>query len=313
MKAEPAGTTPPLRLFAGVRTAMLILAAVTALAGPAEAQIFARPRAGPSGAPPGTPPAEAEIWPFPPPDPQSWWDEKRPVAPEAADPLGERRLGRGQRLPAVDNGVDAATYRLWGLMPLQWQLLREGEMILEVWVRPARNVRQSIVRITLRSDGHGFVQGRAGFACCEAGIGRRIGFDADLPPEAVKTFLALRDDPLWHTPREVKEVHDPTTTDVVCVSGVGYDLTLLTRSGSRTLHRACDDVAVGQVADALEPTLRAALGHDPRFDVLFHDRIDFSLERQAYRDFVAAGGVLQPRPNSRAQPPGSEPARQPEP
>jgi hypothetical protein len=290
-----------------VRNAILILAAAAALAGSAEAQIFARPRPAQAGPPPGASAAEAEIWPFPPPDPQSWWDDKRPKPSEAADPLGGRRLPRGQRLPAIDNGVDAATYRLWGLMPLQWQLLRGDEMILEVWVRPARNVRQSIVRITVRSDGRGFVQGRAGYACCEAGIGRRIGFDAELPPATTQAMLALGVHPMWSAPREVQQAHDPTTTDVVCVSGVGYDLTLLTRRGSRSLHRACDDVAIGQVADALEPTLRAALGHDARFDILFRNRIDFAAERQAIQDFAASGGVLKAAPNSRAQPPGFEP------
>jgi hypothetical protein len=293
-----------------VRLAILIFAAA-ALAPPAQAQIFARPRPAP-GAPPGTPPAEAEIWPFPAPDPQSWWDDKRPRPSEAADPLGGRRLPRGQRAPVIDNGVEAATYRLWGLMPLQWQLLRDDEMVLEVWVRPARNVRQTIVRITLREDGRGFVQGRAGYACCEADIGRRIGFDAELAPAQTQAFAALRGHPMWSTPREVQQVRDAATTDVVCVSGVGYDLTLLTRSGARSLHRACDDVAVGQAADALEPVLRAALGHDPRLDILFRNRIDFAAERQAYQDFTAAGGVLKAAPTARAQPPGLEPAPQPE-
>ncbi|CAN7584683.1 hypothetical protein LJR225_004379 [Phenylobacterium sp. LjRoot225] len=295
-----------------MRSAILILAAAAALAGPAQAQIFARPRPAQAGPPPGTPPAEADIWPFPAPDPQSWWDDKRPMPSEAADPLGGRRLPRGQRLPVIDNGVEAATYRLWGLMPLQWQLLRGDEMILEVWVRPARNVRQSIVRVTVRGDGRGFVQGRAGYACCEAGVGRRIGFDAELAPEATQSFVVLRGHPMWSTPREVQQVHDASTTDVVCVSGVGYDLTLLTRSGSRSLHRACDDVVVGQAADALEPALRSALGHDPRFDILFRSRIDFGPERQAYLDFTGAGGVLKAAPTSRAQPPGAEPEPQPE-
>ncbi|MDB5445582.1 MAG: hypothetical protein JWQ97_899 [Phenylobacterium sp.] len=296
-----------------MRTAILILLLIVGLAGPASAQLFRRPSATPlAGPPPGTPPAEAEIWPFPPPDPKAWWDDKWPKAPEAADPLGGRRLPRGQRLPVIDNGVDAATYRLWGLMPLQWQLLRGDEMILEVWVRPARNVRQSIVRITVRNDGRGFVQARAGYACCEAGVGRRIGFDAELPAGAAQGFLALRRHPMWGAPREVQAVRNATTTEIVCVAGVGYDLTLLVASGSRTLHRACDDIAVGQAADALEPVLRAALGHEPRFDVLYPGGISFAAERQAYQDFTAGGGVLKADPNGRAQPPGLEPAPQPE-
>lgn len=285
-----------------MRTAIVILAAA-ALAGPAQAQFFARPH---PAAPPAMP--GEDIWPFPPPDPQSWWDDPWPKATEAADPLGGRRLPRGRRLPAIDNGVDASTYRLWGLMPLQWQVMRGNEMILEIWVRPSRNVRQAITRITVREDGRGFVQGRAGYACCEAGVGRRIGFDAELPPGATQAFLALRSHPMWASPREVQAVHDASTTETVCVSGVGYDLTLLTAEGSRSLHRECDDVAVGQTADALEPALKAAFGHDPRFDVMFHNRVDFGLERQAYQEFASSGGVLKPSPHSRSGPPGAEPA-----
>jgi hypothetical protein len=278
---------------------MILTSAILAALTPcAHAQLFARPQ--PAGPPPGTPPSVAEIWPFPPPDPQSWWDEKRPAPTEAADPLGGRKL-RGRRPPAVDNGVDAATYRLWGLMPLQWQILRDDEMILELWVRPARNVRQSVVRITLRDDGRGFVQARAGYACCEAGIGRRVGFDAELPAEAAQGFRALRGHAMWASPRDVQTVRNATTTDEVCVQGVGYDLTLLTADGARSLHRACDDVAVGQVADALEPTLRAALGHEPRIDVLFRGGVDFGPERQAYQDFAAGGGVLKADPHARYQ------------
>ena len=290
-----------------MRIALLILAAA-ALASPAQAQLFTRPHAKT-----GPPPGEENIWPFPPPDPQSWWDDSWPGPSEAADPLGDRRLPRGQRLPAIDNGVDASTYRLWGLMPLQWQVLRGDEMVLEVWVRPARNVRQSIARVIIRGDGRAFVEGRAGYACCDAGIGRRIGFDAELPSGAAQPFLTLRSHPMWAAPREVQTVRDAHSSDTICVSGVGYDLTLLTAQGSRTLHRACDDVAVGQAADALEPVLRAALGHDRRFDVLFRNRIDFGPERQAYQDFTAGGGVLKPSPVARVRPPGDEPAPQTQP
>lgn len=294
-----------------MRRAILPLLALASLAGPAEAQLFARPRPA-AGPPPGASALEAEIWPFPPPDPQSWWDEKRPKPTEAADPLGGRRIPRGRRLPAIDNGVDAATYRLWGLMPLQWQVLRGDEMILEVWVRPSRNVRQSIVRITVREDGRAFVQGRAGLACCEAGIARRMGFDDELPAGSARAFLALRDNPMWNSPKEVETVRTGATAETVCVQGVGYDLTLVTAAGSRSLHRACDDIAVGQAADALEPALRAALGHDPRFDVLYRNRIDFSAERQAWQEFAAGGGVLKPNRLARSAPPGMEPAPEPE-
>jgi hypothetical protein len=196
-------------------------------------------------------------------------------------------------------------------MPRQWQVLHGDEMILEVWARPARNVRQSVVRVTVRDDGRAFIQGRAGYACCDAGISRWVAFDDELPAGAGKAFLALRDNPMWGSPREVL-ARSSKTAEAVCVEGVGYDLTLVTAQGARSLHRACDDVAVGQAADALEPALRAALGHDPRFDVLWRGRIDFSAERQAYQDFVAGGGVLKPNPNARPEPPGYEPAPQAE-
>jgi hypothetical protein len=277
----------------------MLIPMLLALAAPAWAQ------------PPATP--QQDVWPFPPPDPKSWWEDKRPKPAEAADPLGGRRLRRGERLPSIDNGVDPSTYRLWGLTPLQWQLLRGEEVILEVWVRPSRNVRQSIVRIVVRKDGRAFVQGRAGFACCEAGIGRRIGFDDELPAGSAAAFQALGAHPMWAAPHDVGTVRDASTTEVVCVAGVGYDLTLLTRAGARSLHRACDDIAVGQVADALEPTLRAALGHDPRFDVLYPGGVSFAAERQAYAEFTAGGGVLKADPRGRSPSPGAEPAPQAEP
>lgn len=262
-------------------------------------------------APAGPPPAEADTWPFPPPDPQTWWDDKRPNAPEAADPLGGRRLPRGRALAPVDNGVDPSTYRLWGLMPLQWQVLRDGEMILEVWVRPANSVRQSVSRVIVRQDGRAFVEGRAGLACCEADIGRRMGFDAELPAGSAQTFLALRNHPMWSAPRLV-QVRESGASEGVCVDGVSYDLTLLVPGRSRSLHRACDSAAIGQVADALEPALRAALGHDPRFDVLFRGGANFSLDRSSYQELLAGGGALRPDPGGRAQPPGAEPAPQAE-
>jgi hypothetical protein len=302
---------PPLARYRGVRAMLVAILALGLCAGASRAQLFGRPRppAGPPvAAPPASlPPSEADIWPFPPPDPKSWWDEERPKAPDAADPLGGRRLPRGRALTPIGNGIDPSTYRLWGLMPLQWQVLREGEMILEVWVRPAGSVRQSVSRITVRQDGRVFVQGRAGLACCEADIGRRMGFDAELPAGAAQGFLALRDNPMWSAPRVV-QVRESGASGGVCVDGVSYDLTLVIPGRSRSLHRACDSAAIGQVADALEPAVRAALGHDPRFDVLFRGRIDFSLDRSAYQALVAGGGALRPDPAARAEPPGAEPA-----
>ena len=298
-----------------MRRTLLTLLMILACAGAAHAQIFRRAPAGaPPVAPPpaNLPPAEAEIWPYPPPDPKSWWEDKWPKPAEAADPLGGRRVPRGQRLPAIDNGVDPSTYRLWGLMPLQWEVLYPDEMILEVWVRPATSVRQSVARVIVRRDGRAFVQGRAGFACCEAGISRRIGFDAELPAGAAQTFLGLRDHAMWSTPRLVR-VSEAGASEGVCVNGVAYDLTLVVPGRARSLHRACDDAAIGQVADAVEPALRAALGQDARFDVLFPGGVNLDLDRQAFRDLVAGGGALRPDPAARARPPGAEPEPQPEP
>jgi hypothetical protein len=97
------------------------------------------------------------------------------------------------------------------------------------------------------------------------------------------------------------------------VDGASYDLTLVVPGRSRSLRRACDTAEVGQAADALEPVLRAALGHEPRFDVLYPGSADFANARGAYQDLLTGGGSLKPDPNTRPQPPGFEPAPQPEP
>lgn len=282
----------------------LILAA--GLAAPAEAQLFSR-KPKEIGPAPGAPFLEAQAWPFPSPEPKSWWDDKRPKASEAADPLGGRRMRRGESLVATDNGVAPSTYRLWGLMPLQWQLLRGDEMVLELWTRPANSVRQSVVRITVRGDGDAFVQGRAGLACCEAGIGRRMGFDAELPAGSAQRFLGLRNLPLWTSPRDVRVV-EPDAADALCLEGTSYDLTLATPGRAITLHRACDPAEVGEAADVLEAVLGAALGHDGRFDVIFPGGASFANARGAYRELVAGGGRLKVNPDARLPPPGAEPA-----
>lgn len=249
--------------------------------------------------PPGdlSPPAAA-IWPFPAPDPRSWWDDKRPPPAEAADPLGGRRLRPRERLPAPDNGLDPSAYRLWGLQPLQWQALRGDEAILELWIRPADSVRQTVVRITLRGDGRNFVQARAGLACCEAGIGRRVGFDAELASPAAQTVRAAARAPLWTSPRDVR-VAERDAADAVCVDGTAYDLTLATRGRVMTLHRACDPAEVGEAADVLEAVLGAALGHEPRIDVLFPKGADFAAARSAYQALLATGGRLKANPDAR--------------
>lgn len=296
------------------RSLLLVMVAASLAAPPATAQIpliipFAR-KPKPAGPPPDASIVEQEAWPYPAPDPKTWWDDKRPKPTEAADPLGGRRVRRGERLPTVDSGVDASTYRLWGLMPLQWQLLRGEETILEVWTRPTNSVRQSVTRIVVRGDGKTFVQSRAGLACCEAGIGRRIGFDAELPAGSADRFKALRGLPLWRSPHDVT-VAERGAAEGVCVEGSAYDVTLAVPGRTTTLHRACEPAAIGEAADVLEAVLGAALGHDPRFDLLFRGNASFASARDAYQELIQSGGRLKPAV-TRSQPPGAEPAPLPE-
>lgn len=263
-------------------------------------------------APPAAPPGEvtseavppgALDWPWPPPDPKSWWDDKWPAAGEAADPLADRRLGRRERLPVIDNGYDPLLYRLWGMQPLQNQILRSGEMILEVAIRPTSSARQTLIRATVRRDGKAFVQARAGLGCCEPGIARRVGFDAEAPPGSADKLLALREDPLWSAPREVRVDYGSGASDALCVDGTSYDLTLLVPGQSRSVRRSCDTAEVGQAADVLEAILGLALGHEPRIDVIYPGGASFATARAAYRDLAADGGQLKPAPNARPQPP----------
>jgi hypothetical protein len=283
------------------RLATLSLAAGL-LALPAHAQLLKKKPVGP---PPDAPVTEVEAWPYPPPDPKTWWDDKRPKPTEAADPLGGRRIRSVEQLVKPDNGVDASTYRLWGLPPLQWQLVRGDEMILEVWTRPSNSVRQTVTRVTVRSDGDVFVQGRAGLACCEAGIGRRIGFDRKLPAGSADRFEALKAAPLWRAPRDVR-VAESGAAEALCLEGTAYDVTLVTAGRATTVHRACDPAEVGEAADVLEAVLGAALGADPRFDVLFPGGASFAAARAANRDLVAGGGRLKPNPDARRPAPGRE-------
>jgi hypothetical protein len=252
--------------------------------------------------------AQAPVEPsvFPPPDPQSWWDEARPRIPEAADPMAGRRLRRGERATPIDNGVEPNAYRLWGLQPLQTQLLRGDEMILEVWVRPALTVRQTVIRIVVRQDGEAFVQARAGEACCDADIGRRVGFDAKLPAGAAQALRALRDDPLWRAPRGVRVEEGGGATEAVCVDGVAYDLTLMTPGRAVSVRRACDPAAIGEAAAPLVAAIGAALGHEPRIDVLFPKGADFSAARADHARLIAEGGRLKPDPDARPQAPAVE-------
>ena len=270
---------------------------LTLLAAPALAQ-------SPTPSPPAAPVLD---WPWPTPDPKTWWDDKRPVPEEAADPLGGRRLGRSERLPAVANGYDPLLYRLWGLQPLQNQILRGEEMIVEVAVRPSTSARQTLVRATVRRDGKAFVQARAGLGCCEPGIARRVGFDVEAPAGTAEKLLALRADPLWSSPREVRVDEGSGAADVLCVEGTSYDLTLALPGGVRTVRRACDTAEIGQAADVLETVLGLALGHEPRIDVIYPGGASFASARAAYRSLLAGGGRLRAAPDARPQPPAFPP------
>ncbi|HEY9219849.1 MAG TPA: hypothetical protein VIO94_17510, partial [Phenylobacterium sp.] len=261
------------RLFAPVCTLLIC----GGLAAPAQAQFFSR------RAPEPTVSAEdLQPWPYPAPDARDWWEGDWPKPPDAYDPLQGRRLGRRERLTQIDNGVDPNLYRAWGLAPLQWQILQGEEMILEAWIRPSGDVRQLVSRLIVRRDGRAFVQARAGLACCEPGIARRVDVNAELPPGAAAQLLQLRSHPMWSAPRDVRVTEDEGTADPVCLEGTAYDLTLVVPGRAVSLRRACDQAEVGQVADALEALVRPALGHDTRFDVLLPRGADFSRERGAY-------------------------------
>lgn len=262
-------------------------------------------------APPPAPPAPPDALdaPWPTPDPKSWWDEPRLKIPEAADPLAGRRAPKGA--PVVTVGPDLLLYRLWGLPPLQTQVLRGDEMILELWVRPSASIRQSVVRVVVRRDGQAFVQGRAGLICCTPEIGRRVGFDAELAAGQAQRFLKLKADPLWDASRDVRVLEAEGTNDSLCVNGVAYDLVLATPERTRAVRRACDPGEIGQAADVLEAVLGAALGHEPRFDVVFPGGADFAAARRAYRSLIDGGGALRAAPGGRPQPelpPASEAA-----
>ena len=116
---------------------------------------------------------------------------------------------------------------------------------------------------------------------------------------------------MWNAPREVRVDEGGGTSEAVCVDGTSYDLTLLVPGRSRSLRRACDSAEIGEVADALEPALQAAMGHEPRFDVIFRGSASFASARSDYRELLASGGRLKPSP-IRARAPGAEPMPPPE-
>jgi hypothetical protein len=238
-----------------------------------------------------------------PPDPVVWWSPEIPKPPPEQDPFQGRRLRKGEQLVPIDNGVDPLLYRLWGLQPLQSQLIKRGELVLEVWARPALGVRQAVVRVTVRRDGRAFVQARAGLGCCTPQIARRVDIDAELAPEQIGPLKALVGDPLWSQPRSVVVDYGGGAVAPVCLDGISWDVTLLVPGQARHLRRACDDAEVGSIAPALAAALSAASGRDARFDAVFARGGDFSRQQQAYAALIASGGRLKAGTNDRPQPP----------
>lgn len=248
----------------------------------------------------------------PPPDPATWWSPEIPRPPAELEPLSNRRPGKGEQLAPIDNGVEPLLYRLWGLQPLQSQVLRNGELILEVWARPARGVRQAVIRLTLRRDGRAFVQARAGLGCCAPEIGRRVDVNAELDGETAKTLRSVPADPTWAQPRSVTVDYGGGAVSALCVDGVSWDVTLLVPGQARHLRRACDDAEVGSIASVLAVALSAAIGRDPRFDAVFPRGADVSRQRSAYAALVQSGGRLVPGETNRPQPPAVPAPLQPD-
>ncbi|MBU4435033.1 MAG: hypothetical protein KKC14_11525 [Alphaproteobacteria bacterium] len=248
------------------------------------------------------PPLTPDLSP-PTPDPAAWWSPDALKPSPEVDPLYGRRLGRHEQPIPIANGVDPLLYRLWGLQPLQNQLVRRGEMILEVWARPARGVRQAVIRVTMRRDGRAFVQARAGLGCCAPEIERRVDINAELAADQVPPLKALGGKALWGAPRDVTVDYGDGSVSPVCLDGVAWDVTLLVAGQARHLRRACDDAEVGSIAEALAPALGAAIGRDARFDAVFQHGADVSRQQDAYDQLIASGGRLKPAANARAQPP----------
>lgn len=248
------------------------------------------------------PPLDPNL-PPPTPDPAVWWSPETPRPSSDVDPLYGRRLGRHEEPIPIANGVEPLLYRLWGLQPLQNQLVRRGEMILEVWARPARGVRQVVIRVTTRRDGRAFVQARAGLGCCTPEIDRRVDINAELAPEQIPPLKALVGNAMWSAPRDVTVDYGGGAVSAVCLDGVAWDVTLLVAGQARHLRRACDDAEVGSIAEALGLALGAAVGRDPRFDAVFPRGADVSRQRAAYEQLMASGGQLKPAANARPQPP----------
>ena len=241
----------------------------------------------------------------PPPDPAAWWSPRLPRPPAEQDPLYGRRLGKSDRPVPIDNGVEPLLYRLWGLQPLQSQVVRPGELILEVWARPSRDVRQAVVRVTLRRDGRAFVQARAGLGCCTPEIGRRVDIDAELAEAQIAPLRRVSADPAWGQPRSVIVDYGGGAVAALCVDGVSWDVTLVVAGQARHLRRACDDAEVGSIAPLLAAAMGAAVGRDPRFDAVLPRGADFSAQTAAYQTLLREGGRLVPGAGDRPQAPSA--------
>ena len=263
-----------------MRRVALVLALSLMAAAPGLAQT-------PTEEPPGA------AWPYPPPDPRAWWEDERPAPPDAADPMARRRLPRSGPAPVV-TPIEPTLYRLWGLPPLQTQVVYGGEAILEVWRRPSNSVEQMVIRLTARRDGKAFVQVRAGRACCEPDIARRVGFDAELPAGYHSRIRDLAQADVWNSPRDAVAQEGNASVGSICLDGVAYDLIRLTDDAGGVLRRDCEDAETGQAADLLETAIGAAMGHEPRIDVLLPNGADFSRERAAYEALIAGGGRIKP-------------------
>lgn len=246
---------------------------------------------------------EGAVQQAPSPDPAAWWSPDVPRPRSELEPLSGRRLGKGEQPIPIDNGVEPLLYRLWGLQPLQSQVLRKGELILEVWARPARGVRQAVIRLTLRRDGRAYVQARAGLGCCTPEIGRRVDINAELDSRTAKTLRSIPADAAWAQPRSVIVDYGGGAVSALCVDGVSWDVTLLVPGQARHLRRACDDAEVGSIAVFLALAISATSGRDTRFDAVFPSGADFSRQSAAYANLLQSGGRLAPGENNRPQPP----------
>jgi ketosteroid isomerase-like protein len=227
----------------------------------------------------------------PAPDPQAWWTAPE-TRNELLDPLGGRKAGKGAA--AIAAPVDASVYRLWGLTPLQTQVLRRDETVYEVWVRPVDASRQMVVRIVLRTDGRAFLQARAGRGCCAPGISRRVDIERELDAATEARVRALKTDPAWAQPQHVL-VQEEGAVSAVCVDGTAYDLMRVEARRSVHLRRSCDPAEVGSAANALRVLLGAAQGLDPRFDAAFKGGVGFEKEAAEYAALQARGGRLRAR------------------